>query len=206
MNADNYYSIAQSLWRIFGPSPAGMIGDLWMIFALYWLISALNRKKTKRREPWGQRMAYVLPLLAAFFLLFRYEYSHTWLGARFVPDTPLVHWLGVAIMASGVAIAFWARFHLGANWSGVVTLKVDHELIRTGPYRTIRHPIYTGILLAFLGNVIEVGEVRGLMGLLIIWLSFYVKARREESFLLQEFGPKFSEHTQHTGMFLPKFS
>jgi protein-S-isoprenylcysteine O-methyltransferase Ste14 len=204
MNADNFYSIAQSLWRIFGPTPAGIIGDLWMLFALYWLVAALNRKKTKRRESWFQRLAYVLPLVAAFFLLFRYEYGHTWLGTRFVPNTPMVHWLGVAIMASGVAIAFWARFHLGANWSGVVTLKEGHELIRTGPYRTIRHPIYTGILFAFLGNVIEVGQVRGLIGLLIIWFSFYGKARREESFLAQEFGPNFNEHTQHTGMFLPK--
>jgi protein-S-isoprenylcysteine O-methyltransferase Ste14 len=206
MNADNFYSIAQPLWRTFGPTPAGIIGDLWMLFALYWLVSALNRKKTKRRESWGQRLVYVLPLVAAFYLLFRYEYAHTWLGTRFVPDKPLMHWLGVAIMAWGVAIAFWARFHLGANWSGVVTLKQGHELIRTGPYRAIRHPIYTGILLAFLGNVIEVGQVRGLIGLLIIWLSFYMKARREESFLSQEFGPIFNEHSQHTGMFLPKFS
>jgi protein-S-isoprenylcysteine O-methyltransferase Ste14 len=138
--------------------------------------------------------------------LFRYEFAHTWLGTRFVPDSPAIQWLGVAIMACGVAIAFWARFHLGANWSGVVTLKQGHELIRTGPYRTIRHPIYTGILLAFLGNAIAVGQVRGLIGLLVIWLSFYVKARREESFLAQEFGANFNEHTQHTGMFLPKFS
>jgi protein-S-isoprenylcysteine O-methyltransferase Ste14 len=206
MNAENLYSIAQSLWRIFGPTPAGIIGDLWVLFGLYWLVSALNRKKTKRRESWVQRMAYVLPLLAAFYLLKLHYGGHTWLGTRFVPDTPSVEWLGVVIMAAGVAIAFWARFHLGANWSGVVTLKQDHELIRTGPYRTIRHPIYTGILLAFLGNAVEVGQVRGLLGLLIIWLSFYVKARREESFLVQEFGPRFDEHSQHTGMFLPKFS
>jgi protein-S-isoprenylcysteine O-methyltransferase Ste14 len=205
MNAENLYSIAQSLWRIFGPTPAGIIGDLWILFGLYWLVSALNRKKTKRRESWVQRLAYVLPLFAAFYLLLHYS-GHTWLGTRFVPDTRSVEWLGVVIMAAGVAIAFWARFHLGANWSGVVTLKQDHELIRTGPYRTIRHPIYTGILLAFLGNAVEVGQVRGLLGLLIIWLSFYVKARREESFLVQEFGPRFDEHSQHTGMFLPKFS
>jgi protein-S-isoprenylcysteine O-methyltransferase Ste14 len=206
MNAASFYSIAHSLWRIFGPTPAGVIGDLWMLFGLYWLVSALNRKKTKRRESWWQRLAYVFPLAVAFYLLSRYEYGHTWLGTRFVPDTPMVHWLGVVIMASGVAVAFWARFHLGANWSGVVTLKEGHELIRTGPYRAIRHPIYTGILLAFFGNVVQVGQVRGLIALFIIWLSFYFKARREESFLAQEFGPNFNEHIQRTGMFLPKFS
>jgi protein-S-isoprenylcysteine O-methyltransferase Ste14 len=121
-----------------------------------------------------------------------------------VPHTELVGWLAVLATAAGVAVAFWARFHLGANWSGVVTLKENHELIRTGPYRTIRHPIYTGILLAFLGNAVLIGQVRGLLGLAIIWASFYIKARREESFLAQEFGPNFNEHLRHTGMFLPK--
>jgi protein-S-isoprenylcysteine O-methyltransferase Ste14 len=79
-------------------------------------------------------------------------------------------------------------------------------LIRTGPYRTIRHPIYTGILLALLGTAVAVGEVRGLLALAIAWLSFYIKARREESFLTQEFGPGFAEHRRHTGMFLPHLS
>jgi protein-S-isoprenylcysteine O-methyltransferase Ste14 len=206
MHAGNFYSIASSLLRMFAPTPAAIMGYLWALFGLYWLVSALNRKKTKRRESWAQRMTYVLPLVAAFYLLSRYRFRATWLATRFVPPTPAFAWFGVTIMASGVAIAFWARFHLGANWSGVVTLKQGHELIRTGPYRTIRHPIYTGILLAFLGNAIAVGEVRGLIGLAIIALSFYVKARREESFLAQEFGTNFTEHTQHTGMFLPKFS
>jgi protein-S-isoprenylcysteine O-methyltransferase Ste14 len=206
MNADSFYSLSQSLWHHFGPTPAGIIGDLWILFCLYWLVSALNRKKTKRRESFGQRMAYVLPLVAAFYLLYPRGLRYPWLLVRFVPDTLLVAWLGVLIMASGLAIAAWARIHLGSNWSGLVTLKEGHELIRTGPYRTIRHPIYSGILLAFLGNAIALGEVRGLIGLAVIWLSFYVKARREESFLAQEFGARFNEHTQHTGMFLPKFS
>ena len=105
-----------------------------------------------------------------------------------------------------MAIAFWARWHLGANWSGVVTLKEGHELIRTGPYRNIRHPIYTGILLALFGTVVATGEVRGLLAVAIAWLSFYWKARREESFLSLEFGEKFAAHAKQTGMFLPKFA
>jgi protein-S-isoprenylcysteine O-methyltransferase Ste14 len=117
-----------------------------------------------------------------------------------------VEWIAVALTAAGVGVAIWARWHLGANWSGVVTLKEGHELIRTGPYRSIRHPIYTGILLAILGTALAIGEVRGLVALAIAWGSFYFKARREESFLAQEFGPRFAEHQQHTGMFLPRFS
>ena len=66
MNADSFYSLSQSLWHHFGPTPPGIIGDLWILFCLYWLVSALNGKKTKRRESFGQRMAYVLPLVAAF--------------------------------------------------------------------------------------------------------------------------------------------
>ena len=122
------------------------------------------------------------------------------------PREPLRGASRTIIVAAGLAIACWARLHLGSNWSGVVTLKEGHELIRSGPYRTIRHPIYTGILLAFFGNVIALGQVRGLIALVIIWLAFYVMARREESFLAQEFGPRFNDHTRQTGMFLPKAS
>jgi protein-S-isoprenylcysteine O-methyltransferase Ste14 len=159
----------------------------------------------------------VLPLVGACYLLARPEAHYGWLGARFVPAQPAVEWIGVLLTAAGVAVAFWARWHLGANWSGVVTLKEGHELIRSGPYRAIRHPIYTGILLGLLGTAIAMGEARGLLavaiamgearGLLavaIAWLSFYVKARREESFLTQEFGEKFEAHAKQTGMFLPK--
>jgi len=185
-------------------SPREWINALWILFGLYWLVSALKLKKTKRRESWGQRLVYVLPLAAAFGLLFRPEARHGWLGTRFVPAGPVTEWAGVLLTAAGVAIAFWARWHLGANWSGVVTLKEGHELIRTGPYRTIRHPIYTGILLGLLGTIVVTGEVGGLLGVAIAWASFYWKARREESFLRQEFGDKFGTHAKETGMFLPK--
>jgi protein-S-isoprenylcysteine O-methyltransferase Ste14 len=177
---------------------------LWMLFGLYWLVSALKRKRTKQRENWSQRLGYVLPLLAAFYLLDRPEARYGWLSERFVPWSPAVEWGGVFLTAAGVAIAFWARWHLGTNWSGTVTLKEGHELIRSGPYRAIRHPIYTGILLAILGTAIDIGEIRGLVAMALIWLSFYIKARREESFLRQEFGERFDEHLKHTGMFLPR--
>jgi len=181
------------------------INAFWALFGLYWLVSAFKLKKTKRRESWSQRFVYVLPLAVAFYLLQRGAH-YGWLGTRFVRASDAAGWIGVALTAAGVAIAIWARWHLGTNWSGVVTLKEGHELIRSGPYRNIRHPIYTGILLALLGTAVAVGEVRGLLGVAIAWLSFYTKARREESFLTQEFGDRFAEHRRHTGMFLPRFS
>ena len=187
-------------------SPMDWIQVCWAIFGLYWLASAFNRKATKKRETYLQRLVYTLPLVVGTWLLLRPEAHYGWLGARFVPAGPTWRWIGVAVTAAGVAMAIWARRHLGSNWSGVVTLKEGHELIRTGPYRTIRHPIYTGILIALLGSLTTIGEVRGLLALAIAWASFYLKARREESFLAQEFGPAFAEHRRHTGMFLPRFS
>jgi len=182
----------------------GWIQALWAVFGLYWLVSAFKRKRTKRRESLGQRFAYVLPLWLAFVVLLRREAHYGWLGVRFVPDSSAVGWIGALLTAAGVGMAIWARWHLGANWSGTVTLKEGHELIRTGPYRAIRHPIYTGILLALLGTAVAVGEVRALLAVGLAWSSFYIKARREESFLAQEFGARFTEHSQHTGMFLPR--
>lgn len=176
----------------------------WTGFGLYWLVSAFNRKVTKKTETFLERLRYTVPLFLAFYLLFRPEVHYSWLGARLFPAGATWESIGVALTAAGVAVAIWARWHLGSNWSGVVTLKENHELIRTGPYRAIRHPIYTGMLIALLGTLIVVGEVRGVLALAIAWLSFYVKARREESFLAQEFGPAFSEHQRNTGMFFPK--
>jgi protein-S-isoprenylcysteine O-methyltransferase Ste14 len=206
MSALNFYFMATVFAENLEINSPLIIRSLWMIFALYWLVSAFKRKKTKKRESPFQRLAYVLPLVAAFYLLGQWDARYSWLGARFVPDTATMQWIAVLLTAAGVGIAIWARWHLGANWSGVVTLKEDHELIRSGPYRSIRHPIYTGILLAILGTAVAVGEIRGLAALGIAWLSFYFKARREESFLVQEFGPRFTEHQQHTGMFLPRLS
>ena len=91
-----------------------------------------------------------------------------------------------------------------ANWSGTVTIKSGHNLIRRGPYRWIRHPIYTGILLSFLGTILLQGEVRAFLGFVFVLLALYRKAKREERFLSEEFGEGFAEHAKHTGMFLPR--
>src|ERR1700732_1345263 len=139
----------------------------------------------------------------AFALVFRTDLHFGWLRVRFISASVAVDILSVCVTAAGVGFAIWARRHLGENWSAVVSIRSEHELIGTGPYRFVRHPIYTGMLLALVGTVLVLGEVRGLMGLGIAVGSFYLKARKEDGWLGREFGKKFEAHAKQTGMFLP---
>lgn len=179
---------------------------LWMILAGVWLVMAFAIKKTKRKETFLQRAWHIAPLVLGFWLLFGRNNYLPSLHLRILPTLPATWLAGLFLTAVGVAMAIWARLSLGSNWSGVVTLKDNHELIRTGLYSRIRHPIYTGILLAAFGTGMIQGELRDLIGFLVLFASIYFKARREESFLRQEFGPSFADHQKHTGMFLPKLT
>lgn len=177
-------------------------GYLWMGLGAVWLVLSFGMKKAKKLErPW-EGMQHLLPVFLGFWLLFGTK--STLLNTRLVPESPAMLWAGMLVTALGVGISIWARFSLGANWSGMVTLKKDHELVRKGLYQWIRHPIYTGILIGAIGTALIKGHARGWAGFAIVWIAFYFKARREENFLRQEFGEGFEEHLRKTGMFLPK--
>jgi len=176
----------------------------WLVFFVYWAISALSSKVAKKTESVVERLQRMAPLAAAYWLLFYNATSLGWLNKRFVTDSSAAAVIGVTLTAAGVAFAIWARWHLGANWSAIVSIREQHELIRTGPYRRVRHPIYTGLLVAMAGTALVLGEVRGLLAFAITLLAFYSKARKEEAWLGREFGEKFEAHAQETGMFLPK--
>ena len=178
----------------------------WIVFLAYWLVSARKLKSVKRREPRAERGVYLAVMVTSYVLMFNDPLSLGWLGRRFVPVSPLVEALGAGIAALGIAFAIWARRHLGENWSATITLKEGHELIRSGPYRHIRHPIYTGMLTGLAGTALALGEYRALLSLAIAVSAFYFKARKEERYLVQEFGDGFREHREHTGMFLPRLT
>ena len=112
--------------------------------------------------------------------------------------------VGALLTVAGVAFAIWARRHIGKNWSAQVTIRKEHELIRSGPYARIRHPIYTGLLFAVAGTAIAIGEYRAVVAFAVIAIGFVVKAKREEAFLATQFGPVFDEHRRQTGFFLPR--
>jgi protein-S-isoprenylcysteine O-methyltransferase Ste14 len=181
-------------------------GCFWIVLATYWAVSALRRKAAKKEEHSLERWRHMIPMAVAFLLLFRSDAGFGRLGLRFVADSEALNLLGLVLAGAGAAFAIWARRHLGANWSAVVSIRDGHELIRTGPYRAVRHPIYTGLLVAIMGTVLIVGEFRALMAFAIVLVSFYLKARKEEAWLAREFGERFEAHAEQTGMFLPRFS
>lgn len=176
----------------------------WIVFLVYWVVSARKVKAVKRREPRGERLAQICIMATAYVLLFNDVLGRGWLRTRFLPDSAAIGGFGVAVTFLGIAFAIWARRHLGENWSATVTVKEGHELIRSGPYRCIRHPIYTGMLLGFAGAAIALGEYRGLIAVALATANLYVKARKEERFLAREFGQDWEEHKRHTGLFFPK--
>ena len=112
-------------------------------------------------------------------------------------------WIGAAVTAAGLLFAVWARRHIGRNWSGQVTIKSDHELVTTGPYGMVRHPIYTGLLLAFAGTALAVGEVRGLLALAIACAALWRKLKLEERYMREQFGEAYVEYTRRVAAIIP---
>jgi protein-S-isoprenylcysteine O-methyltransferase Ste14 len=177
---------------------------LWSVFAVVWVAMSFGRKRAVRKESAAASLAQWVYMGAAFTLLFRHDLELGLLTRRFLPEGAWVAALGILLTALGIGFAIWARLHLGRQWSGDVTIREDHELIATGPYARIRHPIYTGILTGMLGTALIVGEWRGLLAVLIATIGFSFKAKREERFLVEEFGPAFEEHRRRTGFLLPR--
>ncbi len=180
-----------------------LVPCLWFIWALYWLISASNVKPTVRVEDAGSRAAHVIPLAVAGILLASPNLPVPWLYARFVEPTPMTYFLGAVLAACGLAFAIWARRVLGRNWSGTVTLKQGHELIRSGPYRWVRHPIYSGLLLGILGTAIAQAQWRGLLALTIVFMAFWGKLRNEERWLAEIFGAEYANYRSEVAALIP---
>ncbi len=175
----------------------------WYSFVLVWLVAALWVKSTKAAEPLSVRLTYGSLMTVGFYLLFSHRSAVGVLGTRFIGDTESIAIAGIVLTFAGVGLSIWARLILGENWSGRVTRKVGHELVRSGPYAFVRHPIYSGLLIASIGTAVVVGEWRGVIAIPLILLSEIVKARREEQFMLAEFGESYAQYRNETGFLIP---
>ncbi len=168
---------------------------IWTAWVIYWFFSAVGNKATVRRGSLRSRLSYSVPLWLGIFLFLGVVGRHA-LGhrANLFQQFPGCIALAALLVSLGLLFTVWARVHLGGNWSGRVTLKQNHELIRTGPYAWVRHPIYTGLILAFIGNALALGEWQSLLATVLITLSFIIKLRLEERWMIELFGDSYSRY------------
>jgi protein-S-isoprenylcysteine O-methyltransferase Ste14 len=177
---------------------------LWGVWLAIWIIWALRTKPTQRRESVSSRLSYAVLVVAGYWLIFGGDVPEGWLDIRLWPANTWTAALGVAITAAGLAFAIWARFYLGTNWSGAVSVKVNHQLVRCGPYRWVRHPIYSGMVLAVLGTAVERRQVRGIIAVVLVYCGFKIKSRIEERAMIATFGSQYDHYSRTTGGILPK--
>ncbi len=176
---------------------------LWVVFVLYWRIKAADTKANQRLEPAASGVLRLLIFLLAIALLSIPRIPLPWLYLQLWPSGYWPFWLGAALAVTGLLFAVWAREHLGRNWSSSVTIKQGHELITTGPYAVVRHPIYTGILAGFLGMAIAISQVRGLIVVALVLFVFWLKLRIEEEWMRSQFGETYATYARNTAALLP---
>jgi len=176
---------------------------LWLVWAAYWLLASRAAKPTERREPMGSRLLHVLPLLFAVWLLWAEKLPGAFLHERVFPWSPWGFWAAALITALGLLFTVWARIHLGRNWSGTVTIKREHELIASGPYALVRHPIYTGLIVAIIGSAMAQGEWRGVLAVFIAWAALWRKLRLEERWMVERFGEQYTTYRRRVPALVP---
>jgi protein-S-isoprenylcysteine O-methyltransferase Ste14 len=179
------------------------IAGLWLAWLAYWIVAARNVKPPRRQESLSSRLTHVVPLAIGAVLMGSGQLPAAWLNDRFLPQTRTIYWAGTIMVAAGLAFMVWARRHLGTNWSGRVALKHDHELIRTGPYGLVRHPIYSGLLLALLGTAIGFGERRHALAFVFFAAAVWRKSWLEERFLAEIFADDYARYRAQVPALFP---
>jgi protein-S-isoprenylcysteine O-methyltransferase Ste14 len=182
---------------------SSIIAFCWITFILVWLVMGGLAKKSIRAK--GQHHTSTIYLVIAMTIVVLVLHTK---GLEFLityqlfPSTPLIQSIGVFICAAGIAFAIWARIHLGKNWGMPMVLKEKPDLVTSGPYHFVRHPIYTGLLAAMLGTNIN-GGFMGLVWLLFSATFFIYSAKREEKMMLVQFPDEYPAYMKCSKMLIP---
>ena len=187
--------------NVLPPALIIVLAIAWTGLGLYW--GAPSKGPQSGEFKWYRALRLMI-LASVFALLFLKATAVGFLGKRFVPDISALGWIGFAAAILGLAVTSWSRIALGRYWSDKVIVQSEHRLIRTGPYACMRHPLYSGVLLAVLGTALVLGEVRGLVSFAVLLVNYMIKAKREERILAERFGPEFNAHLARTGFLLPR--
>jgi protein-S-isoprenylcysteine O-methyltransferase Ste14 len=180
-----------------------LVPALWGAWTAYWWLASRKTNQTRNAEPPAARTIHLMLTLCAFGLMLAPGLRNSPLGGRWLPDTDFVFALGAVTVAAGLGFAAWARVHLGQYWSGTITLKAGHRLIRTGPYALARHPIYTGFVSAIAGSAVALGEWRGLMAIALVVVAYLRKIQMEERWLIAEFGEEYARYQREVKALMP---
>ena len=176
---------------------------MWVGYLAYWRLMSRDVKATKREELASERLFRLVAMLCAVDLLAYPQIMFPPLGWRFLPAGDFWFWTGAAVTAGGLMFSVWARRHLGNNWSQSVTIKEDHELITSGPYAVVRHPIYTGLLAAFAGSAMARGEWRGVLAVVLVTIVLWRKLRLEEEWMQSQFGDAYKTYAHRVRRLVP---
>ena len=176
----------------------------WIVFGAFWVVAALQTKRTVERQDMSSRLAHTVPIVAGAWLLVKGSSDPGALGDRVIPHSLPFLLAALVLTVAGLGLALWARVTLGGNWSGIVTFKEGHELIRHGPYGHVRHPIYSAILLMVLGSVLATGTLGAVVGLPLIGLGVWLKVRQEESLMTAHFPAEYASYRSQVSALIPR--
>jgi len=185
-------------------SPYSAAAAIWLIWVVGWWLGALRTAKSVNRESPGSQLSYTIFNWIGAALLFFTPIRDRIFTRALYPLSLTVAWIGVILVAVGLAYSVWARLHLGRLWSAVVTVKAEHRIVKTGPYTITRHPIYTGMLLAVVGTVVARDTFGALLGGALIATGLVLKVRREERMLLDHFGADYQAYQQEVPRLVPR--
>ena len=172
----------------------------WVGLVVFWVWNWRSVKRTERQESAASRASYSLIILLGFLAMVK---PLGMLGELLLARTPELLAAAVAMTWAGILFAIRARVYLGSNWSAVVTVKEGHELMRGGPYRVTRHPIYSGLLLAAAGVAVAADSWQALIGLGLVLAGFWIKSRKEERWMVERFGAEYQEYRRRTRALIP---
>jgi protein-S-isoprenylcysteine O-methyltransferase Ste14 len=169
---------------------------VWVAFWIYWLAVSIGVKAGESRWTRFAGVRVAIFLIVLLLVRVRAFKGHT------ATDDPWLLGIGLAVFLLGLALAVWARVYLGRNWGMPMTKKAEPELVTTGPYKTIRHPIYTGIILGMVGTTIAV-SLYWLVGVVVLGAYFIYSAFSEDRYLAQTFPDTYPAYKRSTKMLIP---
>lgn len=174
----------------------------WITFIVYWLATASRVKATAERKSFASSLSYRLPVIIGGIMIGTFRVWRPPMTLELTPDTLYTRYAGAAVCVAGLALAIWSRWTLGSNWSSNVQFKEGHQLIRRGPYRFVRHPIYTAILMMCSAQAIQFGRLHFWLGLVLVGIGLWVKLKQEETVMRQHF-PEYAEYSKQVKALVP---